>query len=37
MDPGANTPAAMVIGGILICPGGILLGRAFWPPEDKKS
>lgn len=37
IDPGDNTPAAMIIGSILICPGGILLGRAFWPPEGKKS
>ncbi len=37
IDPGDNTPVAMLIASILICPGGILLGRAFWPPGDKKS
>jgi hypothetical protein len=35
MDPGDNTPVAMLIGAILICPGSILLGRSIWPPEEK--
>jgi hypothetical protein len=37
MDPGDNTPVAMLIGSVLICPSAILLGRAFWPPGDKSS
>jgi hypothetical protein len=37
IDPGDNTPVAMLIGGVLICPGSIQLGKAFWPPTDKSS
>ena len=35
IDPGDNTPFAMVIGSILICPGAIMIGRVIWPPEEK--
>ena len=33
MDPGDNTPVAILLGTALICPGGILIGRAIWPPQ----
>lgn len=32
IDPGDNTPVGMLFGCIAICPGAILIGRAFWPP-----
>jgi hypothetical protein len=37
IDPQDNGPGAMLIGSALICPGAILLGRAFWPPADKTN
>jgi hypothetical protein len=35
MDPGDNTPIALIIGVALFCPGAVLLGRAIWPPTEK--
>jgi len=35
IDPGDNTPAAMLIGAVMIFPGSILLGRAIWPPQER--
>lgn len=35
IDPGDNTPVAMLIGAVMICPGAILLGRAIWTHPEK--
>lgn len=33
IDPGDNTPVAILMGCLLFCPGAILVGRAIWPPH----
>ena len=33
MDPGDNTPGAILIGGPVFCIGAILFARAIWPPH----
>jgi hypothetical protein len=37
MDPGDNTPAAVLIGGSIFCPGAIFLARTFWPQTGDKK
>ena len=34
MDPGDNTPVALLVGAVSFYPGAILLGRAIWPPQE---
>ncbi len=37
LDPGDNTPVAIVIGVVFVCPGAVMLGLAIWPPPARRQ